>query len=123
MGGALGVMLYAGKLNSNEKIYKKFFTIGYDVKMDLLVINLCSLSQGNYNHTGAANKGEQYGLGRILPRDIVSRIGLDFQPEVHVTLQSRQGEPKLIIRKSIYMQRIKIWCIMSGDIKKYFYKS
>ena len=90
--------------------------------MDLPAVNLCALSQGNCNHIGLTKKGEQYGLGKILSRDIISTAGLDFQPEVRMTLQRRQGEPKLIIRTSIYMQRIKIWCITAKDFRKYFYK-
>lgn len=39
-----------------------------------------------------------------------------------MTLQRRQGEPKFITGASIYLQRIKIWCVTARHFRKYFYK-
>lgn len=70
--------------------------------IDLLLIRQWAFSQGKCNRTELAKKDTKYGIGRILPRDTISTIELDFKPKAHVTLckegkatQDSQPEPDL----------------------------
>lgn len=61
--------------------------------MDLLAINLWALSQGMHNHSGLVEKVKKYEIGRVLPRDTISTIVLDFKPKAHLTL-CKKGKTK-----------------------------